>query len=163
MAEQTIIPNWPGADKGRYWEKGWRIVEGCTPCSPGCQHCWALAMERRFRRSPGEGCIRLREDRLEEPLRRRKPTAYAVWNDLFHEQVPDDFILRAFEVMREAKRHTFLVLTKRSDHWHILKTVESPNIWLGMTAENIDAWTTRVYWGPPVWRWLSLEPLLERL
>lgn len=108
--------------KGRYWDLPWSLVSGCTPCSPGCDHCWAAGIERRF----GDGWLSLKDgrfngrvrphpDRLSIPLKRRKPTVYAVWNDLFHEAVPDYFIDRAFAAMALCPRHTFLVLTKRPE------------------------------------------------
>ena len=130
---------------GRYWDRPWSLVDGCTPCSPGCDHCWAARWAHRFLREgePGHntpilteydgpfiheapqfnGVVMPRYDRLDIPLRRRKPTVYSVWNDLFHEEdVPDEFRDAAYAVMALCKQHTFLVLTKRFSemaiYWH---------------------------------------------
>ncbi len=99
--------------KGRYWDKPWSLVDGCTPCSPGCEHCWSMAMAKRFHKWPDK--VTPRPERLDIPLRTRKPTVFSVWNDLFHEDVPDDFRDQAFGMMANCERHTFLVLTKRAD------------------------------------------------
>ena len=118
--------------KGMYWDQAWSLVEGCTPISPGCDHCWAASQAhvRAGQKNPKiraryeglttdkgkwNGQIRLLTNNLGAPLRRRKPIVYAVWNDLFHEDAPDEFIDRAFAVMALSPEHTFLVLTKRPD------------------------------------------------
>lgn len=104
----------------RYWDRAWSLVDGCTPCSPGCDHCWSAAMARRFHKfvvHPNgrfNGEIITRPDRLSIPLKTRKPTVFSVWNDLFHEAVPDEFIDSVYQVMTIARRHTFLILSKRS-------------------------------------------------
>ena len=86
--------------KGRYWQRAWSLVDGCTPCSPGCDNCWSASMAHRFKREgePGydtgiltdekgnfNGDIIIHPERLNIPLTRKKPTVYAVWNDLFWE------------------------------------------------------------------------------
>jgi protein gp37 len=78
--------------KGRYWDLPWSLVDGCTPCSPGCDHCWSAGMAHRFYRQHLTTCdgkfnghVAVRPERLDIPLKRRKPTVYAVWNDLFWE------------------------------------------------------------------------------
>ena len=115
--------------KGMYWDRAWSLASGCTHVSPGCDNCWS-AKETHMRASnPNEkvrarnqgltekGCfngqIRLNHEFLDKPLRKKKPTVYAVWNDLFHEDVPFEFIDCVFAVMASAGQHTFLVLTKR--------------------------------------------------
>ena len=100
--------------KGKYWDLPWSLVSSCTRCSPGCTNCWSLAMEKRFHKGI-EGQIITHPERLSIPLKRRKPTVYAVWNDLFHEAVSDEFIDRALSVTvaPECAKHTFLILTKR--------------------------------------------------
>lgn len=117
---------------GRYWDKPWSLVEGCTPCSPGCDHCRSAAMTfGKYHNGPAlavtnpdhpdgpvppffTGHIITRPDRLHIPLRTRKPTVFSVWNDLFHEDVPDEFIIKAYAIMTWCPQHTFLVLTKRA-------------------------------------------------
>jgi protein gp37 len=117
--------------KGMYWDEAWSLVSGCTHVSPGCDNCWS-AKETHMRASnPNKkvsarnegltenGCfngqIRLNYEFLDKPLQRKKPTVYAVWNDLFHEDVPFEFIDHAFAVMALCTQHTFLILTKRPE------------------------------------------------
>ena len=66
---------------GRYWDFGWQLVEGCTKVSPGCDNCWSMAKEKRFRKESG---IVFHDERLNRPLKRKTPASYAIWNDLFH-------------------------------------------------------------------------------
>src|SRR4030067_337737 len=115
----------------KYWDKSWSLVEGCTPVSPACQNCWLKAMAHRFKTSiecEDGSCLELTDDdgnwmgdvilmksRLDIPMKIKKPTVFAIWSDLFHERVPADFIIEAFERMEYCKQHTFLVLTKRPE------------------------------------------------
>ncbi|MCX5671302.1 MAG: DUF5131 family protein [Planctomycetota bacterium] len=112
--------------KGRYWDRAWSLVEGCTQASPGCYRCWSAAQAHRYGKGGATdrvggidepprfvGNVRCREDRLRLPLTVKRPTVWAIWNDLFHEQVPFDFIDKAWDTMWLCRRHTFLVLTKR--------------------------------------------------
>lgn len=110
--------------KGKYWSKGIQLIEGCTPCSPGCDHCWSAGMAHRFRRGETEGrytdkngrfdgTITLHLDRLEKAVRARKPQVFALWNDLHHADVPEQFKDDAYTIMVLNRYHTFLILTKR--------------------------------------------------
>lgn len=116
-----------------WWNESWKLIDGCTRCSAGCRDCWALACEDRFGRAVEGGGIRVRRDRLDAPMHWRKPRVVAVWNDLFHEDVPFGFQERAFDVMARTPRHTYLVLTKRAG-FESLPPVP-PNLWLGVTCE----------------------------
>jgi protein gp37 len=177
-------------NEGRWWDRPWSLVEGCTRCSPGCDNCWALAMERRFRKpasgprprvvdvleaGEAEACAaRFNYDRLAVPLHRRKPTAWAVWNDLFHEDVPINAWEAAFSIMARCPQHIFLVLTKRADRLKLLTTDRLrccpagtlwplPNLWLGVTACNqaeADAKIPKLLAAPAAVRFLSIEPML---
>ena len=122
--------------KGLYWDEAWSLVSGCTHVSPGCDHCWSATETHMRANNPNEkvkarneglteqgsfnGQVRLNYDFLDKPLRKRKPTVYAVWNDLFHEDVPDEFRDQAFAVIlachiwNNVPEHKFLILTKRA-------------------------------------------------
>jgi len=115
-------------EHGRYWDEPWSLIDGCTPCSPGCDHCWSAAMTKRFesKNEWGDGAlvsasgrfnghIVFHKDRLSIPMKRRPPTVFAVWNDLYHVAVPDKFIANAYQVINGNPRHTFLILTKRPE------------------------------------------------
>ena len=138
--------------KGMYWDRAWSLVRGCTKVSEGCLHCWSERESSMRSVHPNEkikaqydrltnvfgrfnGKIRLMENNLELPLRVKKPTTWAAWNDLFHEDVPDEFILATFVAMGltykntgemeeispghkvaiHEPRHTFIILTKRPE------------------------------------------------
>ena len=118
-------------DKGLYWDAAWKLVEGCSKVSDGCKYCWSEqetaircyhphpAIAERARQVLSgchfSGRVGLRHDNLDLPLRTKKPTVFAVWNDLYHKDVPDDFRDRAYAVMALCPQHTFLVLTKRAE------------------------------------------------
>ena len=98
----------------------WNPVTGCTQVSPGCAHCYAKTFAERFRGVPGHPYergfdLQLRPERLDQPLRWAKPRTIFVnsMSDLFHRDVPEDYIREVFEVMEAASRHRFQVLTKR--------------------------------------------------
>ena len=103
-------------------QETWNPVTGCTKVSPGCRHCYAERFSERFRGVPGHPYepgfdLTLRPERLSKPLGWKKPRRVFVnsMSDLFHEDVPDEFIDRVFVVMSLAQRHTFQVLTKRAE------------------------------------------------
>src|ERR1700731_2755691 len=100
----------------------WNPVRGCTKIRPGCKNCYAETFAERFRGVPGHPYeqgfdLRLVVDKLGEPLSWKKPKLVFVnsMSDLFHQDVPDEYILKVAEVMREADWHTYQVLTKRSN------------------------------------------------
>ncbi len=114
--------------------------------------------------------LSLLPNRLDEPLKRTKPTIYFVnsMSDLFHENIPDDYIRQVFEVIRRAPQHTFQVLTKRAERMALFfKDYEPPkNAWLGVTVEDRQHGVPRMNWlrqVPAFIRFLSVEPLLEDL
>lgn len=99
-------------------DRTWNPVTGCTKVSPGCDHCYAENIARRFAGAPAfpNGFeVTLRPDRLDAPLRWRKPARVFVnsMSDLFHKDVPDEFITRVFAVMAATPQHTYQILTKR--------------------------------------------------
>jgi protein gp37 len=155
-------------------ESTWNPLSGCTKISPGCKHCYAERMALRLQamgqRNYANGFeLTLHEDALELPLRWKKPQTIFVnsMSDMFHADVPAEFIIRAFDVMRRASWHRFQVLTKRSER--LLSLSEQlpwpENIWMGVSVEN-DAYTYRIdhlrETGARI-KFLSLEPLLGPL
>lgn len=153
-------------------DETWNPVTGCDKVSAGCRHCYAERIAERFRGTaafPVGFDLRLRPERLEQPLRWRKPRTVFVnsMSDLFHEGVPDAFIHRVFEVMAQADRHRFQVLTKRDSRLQALAP-ELPwpgNVWMGVSVES-SRWLPRVEalrTVPAAVRFLSCEPLLGPL
>jgi len=155
-------------------ESTWNPVTGCTKVSPGCANCYAERMARRLEAMGQPNYDRgfrvaLHEHALELPLRWRKPQTIFVnsMSDLFHEEVPDGFIRRVFEIMSQAPRHTFQVLTKRADRLAELgKTLPWPdNVWMGVTVET-PSFLCRIAHlrlVPAKVRFVSFEPLLAPL
>jgi len=106
-----------------------------------------------------------RENRLDLPSTVKKPTIFAVWNDLFHEAVSNDFIAGALRRMFDVDRHIYLILTKRADRMlERMGTLSArPHIWLGVTAENQKRAQERIPYlieAPAAVRFVSVEPML---
>lgn len=152
-------------------EATWNPLTGCTKISPGCTHCYAERMSLRLRAMGQPNYangfeVRLHEHMLEVPLRWRQPRRVFVnsMSDLFHREVPAEYIQRVFAVMRRASWHQFQVLTKRSDRLAELSPVIDwpANVWMGVSVERAD-YTYRIdhlrQTGAHV-RFLSVEPLL---
>ena len=152
-------------------ESTWNPVTGCTKISRGCLHCYAERMARRLK-AMGQPRYRrgfevtLHPDVLQAPLSWREPQMIFVnsMSDLFHREVPTDFIQDVFEVMRQASRHTFQVLTKRAARLASLagRLPWPDNVWVGVTVEAAD-YVERIdslRQVPAAVRFLSLEPLL---
>lgn len=149
----------------------WNPVTGCDVVSPGCAHCYAKTFAERFRGVPGHPYeqgfdLRLWPERLELPLQWKRPRRIFVnsMSDLFHEDVPTEFIRRVFATMEAAHWHVFQVLTKRPDRARALagELPWPPNVWMGVSVEN-QRWTSRVTLLkeiPAAVRFLSCEPLL---
>ena len=115
----------------------WNPVTGCTKVSPGCDHCYAETLAERFRGTPGHYYergfdVQLRPDKLDQPLRWRRPRRVFVnsMSDLFHDQVPDEFIARVFAVMALSPQHTFQVLTKRHGRMRSLLSSAWFRVWV---------------------------------
>ena len=157
----------------------WNPVRGCSKVSPGCANCYAETFAERFRGIPDHPYefgfdLRLVPEKLSEPLRWRAPKMVFVnsMSDLFHEEVPDDYIKEIVHVMETANWHTYQVLTKRSERMRdLLKTelrsaAQRPYIWWGVSVENKKHGFPRIddlRKAPAKVRFLSVEPLLEYL
>jgi len=157
--------------------RSWNPITGCTKVSPGCKNCYAERMARRlagrcgYPKAPHHFDVVLRPERLEEPLRRKKPTTYFVcsMSDLFHKDVRPEFAHQVFEVMEKASQHTFQILTKQSDRmeWFIdtysqWRDWPLPNVWLGVSIESPEYSyrATILAEIPAAVRFISFEPLL---
>lgn len=152
----------------------WNPITGCTKISPGCKHCYAERMSKRLksmgvRKYANEFSLTLHDEVLELPLKWKAPKYVFVnsMSDLFHEQVPLEFILKVFTVMKEASWHQFQILTKRSNRLMELRyKVDWPsNVWMGVSVENQD-YTFRIEHlkqTSAFIKFLSLEPLLGPL
>src|SRR6185369_7247941 len=123
----------------------WNPARGCTKVSPGCKHCYAERCAERFRGVPDHPFeqgfdLRLVPDALELPLRWRASRRIFVnsMSDLFLEELPDEYILSVFDVMRRASHHIFQVLTKRSSRMaQLTSSMKIPdNVWMGVSVEN---------------------------
>ena len=181
------------ANTGIEWtDRTWNPLTGCTKVSPGCDHCYAKTMHERFHGPGSFDTITLHPDRLGQPSRWRKPSRVFVnsMSDLFHQDVPDEYIARVFSAMRCTPKHTFQVLTKRHARmrslmnseafrervWELggvggrfgakyphLRTWPTPNVWLGVSVEDqkwADIRIPALLDTPAAVRFLSCEPLL---
>jgi protein gp37 len=157
----------------------WNPVRGCTKISPGCAHCYAETFAERWRGIPGHPYefgfdLRIVPQKLLEPVawRRSRKVFVNSMSDLFHDGVPDDYIIKVADVMMLADWHEYQVLTKRADRLRdLLKTKlhlhgQAPHIWWGVSVENRKHGLPRVaalQAAPAAVRFLSIEPLLEDL
>lgn len=179
--------------KGLYWEKALSLVEGCSPVSRGCLNCWAFQqtrmracqsnqkMKNRYEGLCGEnhfnGHIRLFENSLETTLKTEKPTLFSIWNDLFYEKVPDEFIYKTLNCFKQAYWHYFIILTKRPERMreYLLKfkyvngkswkQYPANNIIIGTTVEesNTKKRIEILLSIPAKIKMVSIEPLLQNL
>jgi protein gp37 len=155
-------------------EATWNPVTGCTQVSPGCAHCYAKTLAERFAGVAGHPYeqgfeLRLWPDRLDIPLRWRRPRMIFVnsMSDLFHEDIPLDFVRRIFGTMQAADHHIFQILTKRHERLaELAPTLPWPaNAWMGVSIEN-KRWVQRADYlreVPAAIRFISAEPLLGPL
>lgn len=149
----------------------WNPVTGCSKVSPGCKNCYAERLAARLHamgnpRYQNGFEVTLHEDQLTLPLRWKQPKKIFVnsMSDLFHEEIPDDFIIKTFAVMERADWHLFQILTKRAERLAKLapKLPWPRNIWQGVSVESAD-YTWRIdslRKVPASVRFISVEPLL---
>jgi len=145
----------------------------CTKCSPGCEHCWAESMNKRF----GNGLpfddrpveFELMQDVLEKPLHWRKPRTVAVqlMGDFMHRAISSAFQFQVLHMIGQCPKHTFLILTKRAEQLAFWEEVcgwtPYPNLWLGVTVcnqEEADEKIPRLLQIPAAVHFVSIEPML---
>lgn len=164
MAESSI----------EWTELTWNPTTGCSKISQGCKFCYAEVMSRRLhamgiKKYKDNFKLRIHPKELETPFKWNKPKIVFVnsMSDLFHKDVPLDFIKKVFKVMNQCPQHTFQVLTKRADlverYNHHLTWTE--NIWMGVSVEDervIDRIDHLRYTDAHI-KFLSLEPLIGGL
>lgn len=161
----------------------WNPTTGCERVSPGCDNCYALALAARLKAmgnpryqrdgrlplsGPGFG-LTLHEDVLALPFTWARPRMVFVnsMSDLFHDNIPDEFIARVFETMARTPRHTYQVLTKRAGRmsaWTRRHRPDPlPNVWLGTSVED-QKWAKvrlpKLLETAAAVRFVSCEPLL---
>jgi protein gp37 len=153
----------------------WNPVTGCTKISPGCDHCYAERFSERFRGTRGHPFetgfdLTLRPERLEQPLGWRQPRMIFVnsMSDLFHKEIPKDFVARVFDTMERASWHTFQVLTKRSSVMRNFLRMRygsgrgPVHMWFGVSVED-GGRASRIRHlreAPAGVRFVSIEPLI---
>ncbi|MDA8161627.1 MAG: phage Gp37/Gp68 family protein [Desulfobacteraceae bacterium] len=153
-------------------EQSWNPVTGCTKMSPGCSHCYAERMSFRLQAMGQNNYangfqLTLHPHMLKYPGQWKKPSMVFVnsMSDLFHRDVPTEYIERVFDVMRDTPHHTYQVLTKRAERLADLDLIWPKNVWMGVTVESAD-YLHRIDYlretGSRI-KFLSLEPLLGPL
>ncbi|RQV98734.1 phage Gp37/Gp68 family protein [bacterium] len=159
--------------KIEWTDYSWNPVTGCTKISAGCKNCYAERIAKRFWNRPFEK-VWCHPERLSEPDTWKKPRKIFVcsMSDLFHEDVPMDFIGDVFDEMICHPRHTFMVLTKRPARmlefirWYGIAEADMPNIWAGVSAEDQKTFYERVKILLDIYmpvRFVSVEPMLESI
>ena len=161
--------------KIEWTDKTWNPITGCTKQSAGCQHCYAETMARRLKAMGLEKYqngfqLTLHPDTLEEPVGWHKGHNIFVcsMSDLFHKDVPFDYIDRVMQVISRTPQHRYQILTKRAERMaeYFAQHEVPANVWLGVTVEcqatkqRIES--LRSITSAPI-RFLSCEPLLEDL
>lgn len=183
--------------KIEWTEETWNALIGCDKVSAGCKNCYAIktawirmhnpAMKEKYagtveKTANGSlnwtGKVSMHEESLLKPLKARKPTVYFVnsMSDLFHKDVPWNFIYKVFEVMLLTPQHTYQVLTKRAERLHEINdinlhlqrnypdaTLPLKNVWIGVSVEDQKAANERMPYLnliPAAVKFLSCEPLL---
>lgn len=163
-----------GQSSIEWTEQTWNPVTGCTKVSPGCKFCYAEKFAARLQSMGVENYrngfkLTLHPHMLDKPLEWKKPSVIFVnsMSDLFHKDVPDEFIIAVFKTMNKAHWHQFQVLTKRPERVLEMnkKLNWTPNIWMGTSVENAD-YMDRIDMlrkTSAKIKFLSLEPLLGAL
>src|SRR3984893_2261360 len=155
-------------------ESTWNPVTGCTKISAGCKNCYAERLALRLhamgnRRYQNGFRVTLHHDVVDLPKTWRIPRMIFVnsMSDLFHKDVPLDFIQRVFATMQNCSQHTFQILTKRSDRLlGLASRIDWPsNVWMGVSVEDsrVLSRIDDLRKVPAAIRFLSCEPLIGSL
>ncbi len=170
--------NVSATSKIEWCSASWNPARGCTPISEGCRRCYAQTFAERFRGVKGHAYeqgfdLRLVPEHLADPLKWAKPQTIFVnsMSDLFHKDIPDEYLERVCRVMEIANWHTYQVLTKRSERMRDFLATRPgvaalPHVWWGVSVENRKHGLPRIDHlraAPVETRFLSVEPLLEDL
>ncbi len=164
----------PDRSRIEWTEATWNPVTGCSKVSPDCAHCYAATFAERFRGVLGHPYeqgfdLKLWPERLGMPLRWKTPRMIFVnsMSDLFHEEIPDEYVTEIFDVMALAHWHTFQILTKRHQRLaELAPRLDWPaNVWMGVSIENRRFVQRADYLRsvPAAIRFISAEPLLGPL
>ena len=161
--------------KIEWTEETWNPATGCTKVSSGCRNCYAETMANRLQSMQAPGYengfeFSIIPERLEQPLRKKKPTKYFVnsMSDLFHEKMPVEFLDVIFDIVNGTPQHIYQILTKRENRMaEYFKHKSIPkNVWLGVTVEDKKSGLPRIdklrTMNASI-KFLSIEPLLEDL
>lgn len=163
MAQKSLI---------EWTESTWNPITGCTKVSDGCKNCYAEKMAKRLqamgqKKYKNGFKLSLHYENIEDPLKIKKSQVIFVcsMSDIFHKDVPEDFILQLFEVMNKAHWHIFQVLTKRAERLQELskKINWTENIWMGVTVES-EKYINRIKYlqnCDAYIKFLSIEPMLS--
>jgi protein gp37 len=163
------------AHKIEWTEQTWNPSAGCTKISSGCKNCYAETMAFRLQAMGIEGYengfkFNPVPSRLNDPFKRKKPTVFFVnsMSDIFHENMPEDYLNQIFNVIQQTPHHTYQVLTKRADkmYQYFSQRTIPKNIWLGVTVDNRKEGLPRIDKLRNLQAsvlFLSVEPLLEDL
>jgi len=163
------------AHKIEWTEQTWNPSAGCTKISAGCKHCYAETMAFRLQAMGVEGYengfqFNIVPSRLNDPVKKKKPTVFFVnsMSDIFHKDMPEDYLNRIFDVIEKTPQHTYQILTKRADRMlqYVSQREIPKNIWLGVTVENKKEGLPRIDKLRQIKAsvlFLSIEPLLEDL
>ncbi len=166
------------SSKIKWTNETWNPITGCTPCSPGCQNCYAEMMSRRLKGRFGYHYqdpfqVTLHKAKFKDPLKLKKPRKIFVCSmgDLFHKDVPGHWIDAVFQITSLAPQHAFQILTKRPERMNKYLAnivsqyeIEIPdNLWFGVTAENQQMADQRLQIlidTPVANKFVSIEPML---
>ncbi len=165
----------PGKSKIEWTESTWNPVTGCTKISSGCQNCYAERMARRLagrygypKENPFQ--VTLHPNRLSQPItwHSRHLIFVCSMGDVFHKDVPEEYILNILDIIKQTPQHTYQILTKRAERMlKISKKIKEwpENVWMGVTVESrncVDRINLLKQVRSSV-RFLSCEPLLNDL